>query len=64
MSSEKSQGVAPAVTVDSGKQRSFKRCAKRSMSEKEPLLPTKHSFCNCCRSMGHFLCGVERVKRL
>jgi len=29
MSSEKSQGVAPAVTVDSGKQRTFKRLCEK-----------------------------------
>jgi len=36
---------------------------KRSMSEKDALLPTKRIFCNYCRNMGHFFCGVERVKR-
>jgi len=34
----------------------------KSTSEKEPFLPTKRRFRDCCRRMGHF-CGVERVKR-
>ena len=33
------------------------------MSEKEALLPTKRIFGDCCRNTGHFLCGVERIKR-
>jgi len=36
---------------------------KRSMSDKEALLRTKHVFCDCCRNIAHFLCGAERVKR-
>ena len=36
---------------------------KRSMSEKEALLPTKRIFWDCCRNIVHFLCGVKRVKR-
>jgi len=37
---------------------------KRRLSEKEALLPTKRIFWDCCRNTGHFLRGVERVKRL
>jgi len=33
------------------------------MSEKEALLPTKRNFCDCFPNIGHFLYGVERVKR-
>ena len=33
------------------------------MSEKEALLPTNRIFGDCCRNTGHFLCGVERIKR-
>ena len=33
------------------------RCVKRSMSEKEALLPTKRNFCDCRRNVEHFLCG-------
>jgi len=37
-------------------------CVKRSMSEKISFLTTKHNICDCCRSIGYFLCGVDRVK--
>jgi len=33
------------------------------MSEEEALLRSKHIFQDCCRNTGHFLCGVESVKR-
>jgi len=26
-------------------------------------MPMKHIFCDCHRNVGHFLCGVENVKR-
>ena len=29
---------------------------------KETLLPTKRILWDCCRNVGHFLCGVERAK--
>ena len=34
------------------------RTRKRSIAE-----PTKRNFCDCCRNIGHFLCGIERIKR-
>ena len=38
-------------------------CVKRSVSEKQALLPTNRNFCECCLYKGHFLYSVERVKR-
>jgi len=26
------------------------------------MAANKAHFCDCCHNMGHFLCGVERVK--
>jgi len=48
------------MTADSGNAVLY--CAKRSKSEKA-FLPTKSNFCDCCRKIGHLLCGVEMLKR-
>jgi len=29
---------------------------------KEAVLPTKCDFCDCCRNIGCFVCGVETAK--
>jgi len=52
------------MTADSSKPRTVVLYdVKRSMSEKEALLPTKRIFWDCCRNVGRFLGGVGRVKR-
>ena len=78
MSSEKSQGVAPAVTVDSGKQRTFKRLCekyewKRTIAANEAkilqLLPWYGAFSLWCRKGKAFVnvhlhCIVGNMKRI
>jgi len=49
------------VIANSGDPRSFMLCENKH--ELKALLPTKPNFCDCCHNIGHFPCGVQRVKR-